>query len=74
MSNICTIFVVQSKRNNTMNNSAYKPKQYEVGCSGSGWGVWNINTNEKVESCGDRLQALELMYNLNGWRRPTSLK
>lgn len=53
-------------------NSTFKPKQYEVGCSGSGWGVWNIKTNEKVESCGDRLQALEVMYNLNGWRKPTS--
>ena len=52
----------------------YKPKKYEVCGSGSGWGVWCIESNTKVESFGpskgDRLRALEYMYQLNGWNLP----
>ena len=59
-----------------MNNSTYKTKKFEVDCSGSGWGVWDVNTNEKVEGFGSskfgRLQALDLMYELNGWKKPTN--
>jgi len=73
MSYLCIVI-----RNKTDMNSTYKPKQYEVGCSGSGWGVWNLATNQKVEgfsSCKfGRLQALELMYKLNGWKLPANFK
>ena len=54
----------------------FKPKRFEVGLSGSGWGVWDITTDCKVEgfskSKQGRLEALELMYELNGWKKPTS--
>jgi len=59
-------------------NSTFKPRKYEVGCSGSGWGVWEIATGNKIEGFSSRsfgrIQALELMYQLNGWKLPTSFK
>jgi len=61
-----------------MNNSTYKPRKYEVACSGSGWGVWEIATGNKVEGFTSsrigRIYALELMYELNGWNKPASFK
>ena len=37
-----------------------KTRKYEVGCSGSGWGIWEIATGRKVESFGQRrIAALE---------------
>lgn len=44
--------------------------KYRMGCSGSGWGIWNFETGEKIEACGTRLNALERLYELNGWRKP----
>jgi len=59
-------------------NSTFKQRKFEVGCSGSGWGVWEIETGQKVEGFGSskigRIYALELMYELNGWKKPTNLK
>ena len=44
--------------------------KYRMGCSGSGWGIWDNETGEKVEGCGTRLNALERLYELNGWTKP----
>ena len=33
-------------------NSTFKQRKFEVGCSGSGWGVWEIETGQKVEGFG----------------------
>lgn len=45
--------------------------KYEVGCSGSGWGVWNTETHQKVEGFMSapigRFYALKFLYILNGW-------
>ena len=47
-------------------------RKYQIGCSGSGWGVWEIATGKKVASFGrSRLAALERWYELEGWRKPT---
>lgn len=55
---------------------AFKPKKYEVCGTGSGWGVWCIETNQKVEAFGnsksDRLRAVEHMCFLNGRATPTN--
>lgn len=46
-------------------------RKYEVGCSGSGWGIWDNETGEKVIGfCGRRsarYEALCYLYYLNGW-------
>ncbi len=46
-------------------------RKYEVGASGSGWGVWNNETGEKIASFTarsiGRFQALKYMYSLYGW-------
>ena len=44
-------------------------RKYKVGCSGSGWGVWEIATGKKVRGFGrSRISALEYWYELEGWR------
>jgi hypothetical protein len=46
-------------------------RKYKVGCSGSGWGIWEIATGNKVASFGrSRLSALEKWYELESWRKP----
>ena len=44
--------------------------KYHVGCSGSGWGVWNAEGN-KIASFTSRsigrYEALKYMYELYGW-------
>ena len=44
--------------------------KYQVGASGSGWGVWDANGN-KVASFTSRsigrIEALRYLYYLNGW-------
>ena len=48
-----------------------KTRQYKVGCSGSGWGVWEIATGNKVKGFGQsRIAALEYWYELEGWKKP----
>ena len=48
-----------------------KTRKYQVGCSGSGWGIWEIATGRKVEGFGQRrIAALERWYELEGWRKP----
>lgn len=46
-------------------------RKYEVGCSGSGWGVWNNETGCKIASFTGRsigrYEALRYLYYLNGW-------
>lgn len=32
--------------------------KYRMGCSGSGWGIWDNETGEKVEGCGTRSKCL----------------
>lgn len=57
---------IELKNNGYMKRTA----KYRMGCSGSGWGIWNSETGEKIEGCGTRLNALERLYELNGWRKP----
>lgn len=47
-----------------------KNRKYQIGCSGSGWGIWTIATGEKVKSCRSRIDALETWYEMEGWRKP----
>lgn len=53
---------------------ATKSRRYSVSLAPSGWAVYDEHTNMKVKgfSClkGGRFQALELMYQLNGWSLP----
>ena len=45
-------------------------RKYEVGCSGSGWGVWNAEGIKVKSYTGrniGRFQALRYLYFLNGW-------
>ena len=46
-------------------------RKYEVGCSGSGWGVWDNETGRKIASFTGRsigrIEALRYLYYLNGW-------
>ena len=47
-------------------------RKYKVGCSGSGWGIWEIATGNKVAGFGqNRIAALEALYDLEGWRKPS---
>ncbi|GAT63390.1 hypothetical protein PJIAN_3719 [Paludibacter jiangxiensis] len=57
-----------------MYSTTFKPRKFEASCSGSGWGVWEISSGNKIESCVSRIHALELMYKLNGWSLPLKLK
>ncbi len=41
-------------------------RKYKVGCSGSGWGVWEIATVGR-----NRYAALEKWYELEGWKKLT---
>ena len=44
-----------------------KTRKYQVGCSGSGWGIWEIATGRKIESFVQRrIAALERWYELEG--------
>ena len=48
-----------------------KTRKYQVGCSGSGWGVWEIASGRKVKGFGQsRIAALEYWYELEGGRKP----
>ena len=48
-----------------------KTRRYKVGCSGSGWGLWEIATGNKVRGFGrSRIAALEYWYELEGWKKP----
>ena len=46
-------------------------RKYEVGASGSGWGVWDNETGRKVASFTSRpigrFEALRYLYELNCW-------
>ena len=47
-------------------------RKYKVGCSGTGWGVWEIATGKHIASFGrNRYAALEKWYELEGWKKPT---
>ena len=53
--NRCHIFALANKVKDMA-----KTRKYKVGCSGSGWGIWEIATGRKVESFGQRrIAALE---------------
>ena len=62
------IFVVKVMNINIKDMANWK---YEVGASGSGWGVWNTETRQKVQGfCSapiGRYLALKYLYILNGW-------
>ena len=49
-------------------------RRYSVSLAPSGWDVYDDQTNQKVKGFssrkGGRLEALELMYELNGWNLP----
>ena len=50
-----------------------RERRYKIGCSGSGWGVWEISTGNKVASCGrSRYAALDAWYELEGWAKPAT--
>ena len=52
---------------------AQTTRKYKIGCSGSGWGVWEIATGRKVASCGmSRFSALDAWYELEGWTKPST--
>ena len=54
---------------------AQTTRKYKIGCSGSGWGVWEISTGRKVASCGmSRFSALDKWYELEDWRKPAIWK
>lgn len=44
-------------------------RKYNIGRSGSGWGIWDSN-GSKVCSCISRFHALETLYELMGWNKP----
>lgn len=50
------------------------PAKFQVMCSPSGWGVYEVSTNKCVKhfSCSpaDRIEALKVAYELNGWKMP----
>ena len=48
-----------------------KERKYKIGCSGCGWGVWEIATGKHIVSFGrNRYAALEKWYELEGWKKP----
>lgn len=67
--NISTIFVLVTKEVK-MGTS----RRYTISLAPSGWAVYDEHTNKKVASFGcrnaGRLNALEKMYQLNGWNIP----
>lgn len=42
-------------------------RKYNIGRSGSGWGIWN-SEGKKVMSCYNHYNAVESLYELMGWR------
>lgn len=64
----------------SLTNDMNQPKKksapkYHIGCSGSGWGVWEISTGNKVAGgfggrTAGRIKALEKWYELEGWEKP----
>ena len=68
--NIFHIFVSEIKE-----ITMAQTRKYKIGCSGSGWGVWEISTGRKVASYGmSRFSALDKWYELEGWRKPAMWK
>ena len=43
-------------------------RKYEIGCSGSGWGIWATLDGHKVMSCCSHRHAVESLYALMGWK------
>ena len=41
-------------------------RKYRIGCSGSGWGIWDAD-GHKVMSCYTHYDAVEKLYRLMGW-------
>lgn len=41
-------------------------RKYRIGCSGSGWGIWDAD-GHKVMSCYSHFDAVEKLYQLMGW-------
>ena len=60
--NIIHIFVLSKE----MKDMAQERK-YRIGCSGSGWGIWDAD-GHKVMSCYSHFDAVEKLYQLMGWR------
>lgn len=44
-----------------------RERKYTIGCSGSGWGIWETATGNKVMSCRSHYHAVESLYLLMGW-------
>ena len=47
--------------------SMAQERKYKIGCSGSGWGIWETATGNKVMSCRSHYHAVESLYGLMGW-------
>lgn len=46
-------------------------RKYQLGRSACGWGSWEVATGNKVASFGrNRIAALEMWYDLEGWKKP----
>ncbi len=43
-------------------------RKYEIGRSGSGWGIWATLDGHKVMSCCSHRHAVESLYALMGWK------
>ena len=43
-------------------------RKYEIGRSGSGWGIWATLDGHKVMSCYPHRHAVESLYALMGWK------
>ena len=41
-------------------------RKYKIGCSGSGWGLWD-NEGKKIMWCRSHYHAVESLYGLMGW-------
>ena len=58
-------------RNKALQGIMSKTRKYQVSCSGSGWGVWEIASGRMVKGFGQsRIAALEYWYEWEGWRKP----
>ena len=65
---IILYYFCNNKTDDTMANT----RKYRVGCAGSGWGIWEIATGNKIAGFGqNRIAALEAWYDLEGWRKPS---
>ena len=66
LSYFCITFVITKGVNDMANK-----RKYQVGRSASGWGIWEVATGNKVASFGrNRIAALEMWYDLEGWKKP----